>query len=363
MHIVIDARNRRSAGVGRYTDRLLQHLQNIDNVNKYTILLGSEDGWQPSADNFSSVPCPFPQFSVNPLNEFRFAGQLYGLRADLVHFTMTQQPLLYFGKTITTTHDLTMLRFTRAGKHNILFHKLRMRLYKLLFWWSHKKSKAIIVPSQYVADDLAKLQPFTKKKTHVTYEASEPLIAGKATPLEGVSKPFIFHTGSPFPHKNIERLVEAFELLLPTNPDLQLVLSGKTEYYFNKLAKRVAKSPAKDAIVLPGFVSDGELKWLYQNAGAYVLPALSEGFGLPGLEAMVHGCPLASSNATCLPEVYGDAALFFNPLDVEDMSLKIERLLTDKVFAKELVARGKKQIHKYSWEKMAQQTLEIYNQV
>jgi glycosyltransferase involved in cell wall biosynthesis len=103
-----------------------------------------------------------------------------------------------------------------------------------------------------------------------------------------------------------------------------------------------------------------QLKWLHQNARAYVLPSLSEGFGLPGLEAMAHGCPLVSSNATCLPEVYGDAALFFNPNDEEDMALKIERILYDKQFVAELKKREAQQIKKYSWERMAEQTLNVY---
>lgn len=362
MHIVIDARNRQSS-TGRYTDRLLEHLQNIDSVNKYTILLSLTDSWKPSKDNFLVVPCSFPQFSVNPLDEFRFFGLLYSLKPDLVHFTMTQQPVLYFGRIVTTTHDLTMLRFTRPGRYSQAFHFARMHLYRFMFWWSHRKSKAIITPSKFVAEDLAAYQPFTKKKTIPIYEASEPPISARATPLKGIGKQFIFHTSSPFPHKNIGRLVEAFELLAPSYPDLQLVLVGRMEHYFNKLAKRVAKSEFADRIVLPGFVSDEELKWLYQNAKAYVLPSLSEGFGLPGLEAMAHGCPLVSSNATCLPEIYGDAALFFNPLNVDDMAMKIERVLTDKSFVKDLVDREKQQLKKYSWERMAKETLEIYSRV
>jgi glycosyltransferase involved in cell wall biosynthesis len=362
MHIVIDARSR-PASTGRYVLFLLEHLQKIDKVNKYTILLQPTDSWRPTASNFTTVPCSSPQFSVNPLDQFKFAGLLYSLKPDVVHFAMTQQPLLYFGRIVTTTHDLTMFRYTRPGRHSRVFHFVRMRLYRLLFWWSHKKSKAIIVPSSYVARDLAKLQPFTKKKIIVTYESSEPPIAGKPQAVPGVRKPFIFHTGSPFPHKNIERLIDAFELVKQSHPKLQLVLSGKVEQYFEKLQKKIKKSPYTEDIIVTGWTEFPEQKWLYQNAEAYVLPSLSEGFGLPGMEAMAHGCPLVSSNATCLPEVYGDAALFFNPTNVEDMALKIERVLDDKAFVKELVAREKEQLKKYSWDKMARETLEIYTTV
>jgi glycosyltransferase involved in cell wall biosynthesis len=114
-------------------------------------------------------------------------------------------------------------------------------------------------------------------------------------------------------------------------------------------------------VIFTGFVSEGELKWLYQNCVAYVFPSLSEGFGLPALEAIVSGAPVASSNATCLPEVYGDAAHYFDPLNVEDMAAKVGDIIDDPKLRAELIAKGKKQAAKYSWRRMAEQTLAVYN--
>src|SRR5882672_12265482 len=105
-HIVIDARIRRSS-TGRPIDRLVEQLQDLDHANRYTILVQPDDDWHMRAGNFQTVPCPFAQFSFNPLDQIKFAWQLYRLRPDLVHFTMTQQPLLYFGNIVTMTHDLT----------------------------------------------------------------------------------------------------------------------------------------------------------------------------------------------------------------------------------------------------------------
>lgn len=109
-----------------------------------------------------------------------------------------------------------------------------------------------------------------------------------------------------------------------------------------------------------GFVEDEELNWLYQNTSAYVFASLSEGFGLPGLEAMIQGAPVVSSNATCLPEVYGDAAHYFNPLDTDDMAEKINDVLTNPSLRQKLIQNGKVQAKKYSWEKMAKETLLHY---
>ncbi len=359
MHIVIDARNRRSS-TGRYTDRLLDHLQSVDQTNRYTVLVQPDDSWRGSGQNFTPLPCPYKQFSLNPLQQLGFAWQLYRLRPNLVHFTMTQQPLLYFGKIVTTTHDLTMLRFTRPGKLPRVVHLVRMNLYRFMFWFSHKKSKTIIVPSKFVAKDLATLQPFTKNKIVVTYEASEPPVLDKVVRPKNVAKPFLMHAGSPFPHKNVERLIDAFEIIHSSNPSLQLVLVGKKEFYFEQLIKEIKVSPAKANIIVTGFVSDGELRWLYENAVAYVLPSLSEGFGLPGLEAMTHGCPLVSSNATCLPEIYGNAAHYFNPLKVQDIVKQVTEVIDSESLRKTLVKNGELRIKDYSWDRMAEQTHSVY---
>lgn len=358
--IVIDARNRRSS-TGRYTDQLVENLQEIDKTNKYIILVEPDDGWQLENKNFRKVPCRFRQFSFNPLDQIAFARQLYKLKPDLVHFTMTQQPLLFIGKVITTTHDLTMLRHTRASRFPSWLHRIGMVLYRFLFWWSHKKSARIIVPTQYVAKDLAKRQPFTKKKTVITNEACNPPISGKSEPMQGIKKPFIFHLGAPYPHKNIQRLISAFAILKDKHPDLQLILAGKMKGQFKTdFEEWASHSSARGSIITPGFVSDEELKWLFTHAECYALPALSEGFGIPGLEAMLYGCPLASSNATCLPEVYGEAAHYFDPYDIDDMAAKIDDVISSKKLQKSLAAKGKKQVAKYSWAKMARETLDIY---
>ena len=363
-HIVIDARIR-PASTGRYVDRLLEHLQQIDSKNRYTVLLQPGDTWRPHAPNFSAKICTFKRFSFNPLDQITYARYLTKLQPDLVHFGMTpQEPMFYRGKRITTTHDLTMFNYTRPGKLPLWLHKVRMVGYRLLFSWSLKQAKAILVPTHFVKEDITRKYPHAKGKVTVTYEASEPALSGKAAKPAGIDRPFILHVGSPFPHKNIERLVGAFERLKERHPDLKLVLAGKKEQYFTKLEASVKNtSPARDDIIFPGFVSDEELKWLYQNAETYVLPSVSEGFGLPGLEAMAHGCPVASSNTTCLPEVYGKAAHYFDPYNEESIAATVDDILTDTGLRKKLIQSGYAQLKKYSWRRMAEQTLAIYKQV
>jgi glycosyltransferase involved in cell wall biosynthesis len=363
-HIVIDNRIRR-ASTGRYSDRLVEHLQKIDKINNYTILLQPDDPWQPTPDNFKTAPCAVSQFSLNPLDQIRFARQLYELKPDLVHFTMTQQPLLYFGKIVTTTHDTTMYHFVRRGSTPLLIYQLKMGLYKFLVWYAHRKSDRIIVPTQTVADEFAELQPFTAKKLVVTHEASEPplkQVAIKPKQL-GANDRFIMYLGTAFPHKNLPRLMEAFDILQQVDRELKLVLVGKIEKHYEELIEQIKQHRAAKNIMVTGFLPDEEAKWLYEHCQAYVFPSLSEGFGLPALEAMTHGAVVVSSRASCLPEVYGPAAHYFDPENPADMAAKIGQVLTDQKLRNRLQANSKQQIKKYSWRKMAEQTLTVYKQV
>lgn len=362
-HIVIDARIRR-ASTGRPVDRLLEYLQALDTPYKYTVLLEPTDNWKPTNRNFTTASCKFRQFSFNPFQQIAFARQLYKLKPDLVHFTMTgQQPLFYFGRQITFTHDLTMYQYARPGRLPKWLHGLRMWGYRLLMWQGHRKAKKILVPTEYVRDALAKFHLFTNRKIVITPEASEPPIPGNPEQPEYAADEFILYVGSAFPHKNLDRLIEAFEILKVAHPDLKLILAGKREYYYKKL-RRWAKSKLHfEDIIFTGFVPDLELKWLYTHALAYIFPSLSEGFGLPGLEAMVHDCPVVSSNATCLPEVYENAAHYFDPYDINEMAEKINDMIVNKPLRQRLIERGQEQVKKFSWSRMAKQNLDVYKEL
>lgn len=361
-HIVIDARIRRSS-TGRYVDQLVEHLQDIDDYHRYTVLVAPDDTWKMHSPNFSTLPSPFPQFSFNPLNELRFAWQLYRIKPDLVHFSMTQQPLLYFGNIVTTTHDLTMFHFVRRGKTPKLLFKLKMGSYRFLVWWSHFKSKRIIVPTRTTAKEVAEFQPSTKKKLAVTYEAVG--VPPQLTPKQpkGVSGDFLMYLGTGFPHKNLPRLIEAFDMLHEKYPKLKLVLAGKREKHYEELEAWAKNRPSSKNIVFYGFMPDAEARWAHTHCRVFVQPSLMEGFGIPVLEAMAEGAPVVSSNASVMPEVYGDAALYCNARDPKDIAKQVTKVLENTKLRDKLIAAGYKQVKKYSWSKMAEETMTIYKSV
>lgn len=360
--IVIDAREMRTS-TGRYLERLLHYLQDADTDlgHRYIVLLKPKDmdSWEPKSKRFTKVACPYKKFTF--AEQLGLLRQLRKLKPDLVHFGMTQQPILYFGKVVTTMHDLTTLRFNNPSKNRLVFG-IKQKVY----WWVNfiaaRKSVAVITPSEYVKQDIAKALRINSRKITVTYEAGDQVDANPEPIDELVDKQFILYVGRPNPHKNLDKLVEAFSNLKQSHPDLHLVLAGKRDRLYKQLARSVKKAGTADVHFM-GFVPDGQLRWLYENCQAYVFPSLSEGFGLPGLEAMSCGAPVVSSNATCLPEIYGEAAEYFDPLDVEDMAKAINKVLTKDDLRKRLIAGGKKQVAKYSWKRMADQTLAVYNSI
>ncbi len=358
--IVIDARQY-STSTGRYVSKLVENLEVIDDKNEYVILLKEKDLNNANFTNphFSKLLCPYKEFTFS--EQLGFAFQLYKLKADLVHFSITQQPLLYFKKSITTINDLTTARFTNPEKNPYVFF-VKQQVYKIVIWYAAYKSKRVLTFTNYVKDDVVKYTGIKPKKIDITYCAADEIIE-PAKPIKNLEgKNFIMYIGRPTPHKNLWRLIQAFDNLKGMHPDLKLVLAGKFDKNYSDIERRVNSNDI-EGVVFTDYISEGELRWLYENCQAYIFPSLSEGFGLPGLEAMTHGAPVVSSNATCLPEVYGDAAHYFDPLDKQSMVSAIAEVLNDEKLREKLIINGRKQAKKYSWRKTAEQTLKAYESV
>jgi glycosyltransferase involved in cell wall biosynthesis len=305
------------------------------------------------------VACRWKEFSFG--EQIGFARQLYKLKADLVHFPMVQQPIIYTRPVVTTFQDLTTLRFTNPTKNKYVF-RFKQSVYKWVNIIAARKSKGIITPTEFVKDDVAKFTHTNSRKITVTLEAVDAFDES-AEPVPGFEdREFIMFNGRPLPHKNLRRLIEAFAILHEKHPDLYLMIAGKKDRSHRSYTRLAKELGVRDHVILTDFIPDGQLKWAMQNTLAYVYPSLSEGFGLPPLEAMLNGAPVAASNATCIPEVCGEAAHYFDPEDVEDMAKKINDVLTKPELRKQLIAKGKNQVKKYSWRRMAEQTLEVYKQ-
>lgn len=357
-HIVIDAREYTSS-TGRYMFRLLQYLEVLESPHDYTLLLKPHDMdvYQYSNPRIKKLACPYKEFTFQ--EQLGLFKQIRSLKPDLVHFGKDHQPVLYRGKKITTMHDLTTMRFTNPDKQPLVF-AVKQAVYKCLVKHVARTSTHILTPTQFVKDDVTDYTAVDPSKVTVTYESADA-IHDVAEPLpQLVDQRFIMYIGRPTPHKNLWRLVQAFQQLQGSHPGLKLVLAGKLDKNYQAMQQKTDDEQIAN-IIYTDFISEGQLRWLYEHCEAYVFPSLSEGFGLPGIEAMIHGAPVVSSSATCLPEVYGDAAHYFDPLDVQSMADAINEVLTDKQLRQRLVQAGRSQAAKYSWKHMAQQTLAVYD--
>lgn len=359
MKIVIDARIVNSS-TGRYVERLLYHLQSVDVLNDYIILVPTKDKdyFKPKNKNFQVLTIDFPNYSLK--EQFAFKKFLDSLSPDLVHFCMPQQPIFYSGKTVTTFHDLTLLKTYNSDKNWIVFH-IKQHIGKFVFKRVARSSDHILTPTEYVKQDLIEFADISPSKVTVTYEAAD-VNPGKPQKVDLPFKEYILYVGQQSDYKNIKRLGDAHQKLREKYPDLGLVLVGsknasalKNESYFKKHGYK--------NIVYTGFASDPELEWLYRNCRAYIFPSLMEGFGLPGLEAMGYGAPVVSSSATCLPEVYADAAFYFDPRSTDDIARAINEVLSNKQLRDSMIIKGYEQSKKYSWRHMAEQTHTIYERV
>lgn len=359
MRIAIDARIINS-GTGRYIERLLHYLEEIDATNEYLILVRQADlgYYKPNKPNFKVIEAEFGNYSFG--EQFGLARLLYRLKPDLVHFCMPQQPLLYVRPSVTSVLDLNLLRITANDDMGPIELQIKKAIFGAMLWIVSHRTKHVISISEYTKQDLIKFSGIRPGKVTVAYPAAD-IAPGNPEPMpEFEGKPYIMYVGRAEPYKNNRGLILAHQQLLRSHPDLQLVIVGRKDVLREADMQWVSEHNYENVAFL-GFVSDQQLAWLYKNALAYVFPSFMEGFGLPGLEAMLYGAPVAASHASCIPEILGDAAVYFNAHKQDDMVRVVGGLISNDKQRAELVKRGRMQAQKYSWRRMAEQILGVYN--
>jgi glycosyltransferase involved in cell wall biosynthesis len=363
MRIVIDLRMYGSSfGIGRYNQRLLEELIRIDTANQYILLFKEAPKGLNLPDNFKVKLVDCHWYGLK--EQIMMPKILNKLKPDLVHFPHFNIPIFYRGKFIVTIHDLIMTRFPsrRASTLNKLFFKLKYGIYEQVIKRAVAKAQAIIAVSEFTAQDIKKYFKLSDKqaeKIRVVYEGVTISKQQTSATLKLPDK-FFLYVGNAYPHKNLDWLVETFKLFIAEHPNYHLMLVGKKNYFYQRLAEKFADLPS---LILPGFVPDNELFAYYKAAKAYIFPSKYEGFGLPPLEAMSQDLPVLSSNAGPMPEVLGPAAKYFDPNDTEELLCLMSEIVEDNDLRNNLIHAGQIQIKKYSWAKMAQKVLEIYKQV
>ena len=374
MKVAIDIRRITDFGVGTYTRNVVRALGRLDVKNEY-FLFGalqkvSEIGFLPP--NFHAVPLLHGENTVKGYFECR--ATLRRLNCDLVHiphlFWMPRSlPCPY----VMTVHDV-LEHMYRAHDGSSVRRSLHFHLTKRVL----KGAARILAVSNFTKAEIEKLFKISPNKIEVAYNAIDArFLHGHADEGERdllaaryqVKNPFLLYAGRISPHKNLVRIIEAFSALKAEllkqdlYPDLKLIIIGDELSKHPDLRRTVIRGGVQNDVRFLGFVPIEILRIFYDAAKIFVFPSLYEGFGLPPLEAMAHGTPVLTSNASSLPEVVGNAAVMVNPENVFEIMRALHRVLIDPVLREKLKQRGYEQAKKFSWDDSARKILSVYEEV
>lgn len=366
MKIGIDARfvGPQGTGLGKYTEKLILNLAKIDSKNYYHIFL-KEDNWSylklKRYKNFKKILANVSWYSIE--EQVKMATIFKYQHLDLLHVPHFNVPIMYKGKFVVTIHDLIHHKFaeTSATTKNTLMFKIKRFAYKKVIEHAIYKSQKIITPSNFVKEDIVQNFKVDPSKIVVTYESAEEEYE-KTKNWSLATGNYLLYVGNAYPHKNLERLLDAFKLLT-TNyklPTTHLIIVSPRDVFFDRLQEEIKKRGLERSVKIKEYLQAHELSELFQKATAYVFPSLSEGFGIPGLNALKSGLPLTASDIPVLREIYGNGAIYFDPESPQDMAQKIQNVLSNNKVRSNLIKKGKEQAKKYSWQKMAQETLAVY---
>jgi glycosyltransferase involved in cell wall biosynthesis len=370
MRIGIDARfygpRVGGGGLGRYVAELVTHLQQIDHTNEYVIFLRKENFHECviHGGNFVKRMVDVPWYTL--AEQTVMPREVAVSRVNIMHYPHWNVPVLTRVPFVVTIHDLILLEdpsSARATTRNALVHGIKYMGFRLALENAVHRSKSIISVSEYTRQSLLKHFRVSPHKVRTIYNGVSAPGNGEGVDLRalGVTSPYILHVGNAYPHKNLEALLEAFQLVAAERPDVSLVFAGRRDMYVERLEELATKLGLTSANVkFLNLPTDDEVAALYQHAALFIFPSRLEGFGIPPLEAMHYGTRVAASNAASMPEILGKAARYFAPEDQTAMT----RLMLDAVERPHSYAdvqrNAAEQIRRYSWKKMAEQTLDVY---
>jgi len=366
MRIGIDVRKLNDFGIGTYLRNLLEHLAKKDPKNNYILFCPSPpDSLDLPGPNFRKVVESAGKYSLQEL--IRLPLQMKYYKLDLFHAPHYTLPPLRPCNAVVTIHDLIHLRFPQYLPSPGAYYYA-----KLMMFLATRSAQKIITVSQSSRKDIVAALKIPPDKVEVIPNGLAPCFRPLTKTMEarqllsrfGITGRYLLYVGSFMAHKNLKRLLEAYNLLKDQQGlDHQLVLVGEGGKTKPELERWVHTKGWQHQVILTGFVPTKWLPIFYSNADVFVFPSLYEGFGFPPLEAMACGAPVVVSNRSSLPEIVGDAGVLVNPESPEEIAQAIWLILSDKNFQTQLVGRGLERARRFSWEEAAQKTLAVYQSV
>lgn len=353
---------------------LLEGLSRLENENEYIVITTCPHVYQPLVEATHTAQSG-AKIRIHAVRLFSERGLLIQhqvivpdilrrLKPDVLHVPSFVAPIGWNGPLVVTVHDLSFLQQAQS-----------MSLYTRLYWQSllHesvRRAQGIIVVSERTRAELMTFWHVPSERITVIHNAirsSLPYGAVSPEHVQAIQRRYgpryLLHVGRIVPHKNVETLVLAFEILAARLPDLHLVLSGGAGPGSATVLQMIEQSPYRERIHQVGWVSDDDLGVLYAGANALVFPSHHEGFGLPTLEAMAFATPVVASPAAASREIAGDAVLRVDCTHPKTLADALNNLLTDADLRTQLIEKGRRQVQMFSAEACARATCHIYEQV
>lgn len=350
-----------NTGIGRWLQNMVRHVMALSSGHEIIVLVNRARGVRSFGIPVRELASEVPIYSIR--EQIVLPMEIRRQRPDLVHYPNFNVPLMSSTASVVTLCDIIYYLFPKACPSRIGHEYARHMIST-----AARKAKTIVTISEYSKRDLVDHLKIAADKVAVIYPGIDREAFRPDQPPDAVEtvkkkykidRPYIFYTGNHEPRKNLRRLAEAYRQF-SRKKDFHLVLGGRLDRRRQDFYEEISDLVAARDVILAGEISESDLPLMYAGAQAFVFPSTYEGFGLPPLEAMAAGVPVACSSATSLPEVVGDAALLFAPESTDEMLSAIERIATDRALAAELREKGLRRTTRFSWQTAAQQLLQVY---
>lgn len=367
MRIAIDARKLHDFGIGTYIRNLLRGLARIDQQTEYLVVCQPRDGEAVNemAPNFRALPETARPYSI--AEQIRIPITLVRERAHLLHEPHYVLPVATRCRSVVTIHDCIHLMFPQYLPGRLAYVYARAAM-----WRAAHKADRILTVSEASKRDILRFFDVPPDRVTVIYNAIDErfLSPPDEERMELVRQryqldhPFVLYVGNIKPHKNLERLLEAFARVRAAGFDeLRLVIIGDELSKYPPLRQAVHRFRLEKYVRFFGFQPYETLASFYRLARVFAFPSLYEGFGLPPLEAMASGTPVVTSNVSSLPEVAGGAALLVDPHDTQSIASGLQRAVADAELRAELIAKGRARARQFSWRESVAAVHRIYFEV
>ncbi len=370
------ANNPQKTGVEHYAKQLILHLAQIDSQNTYILFLRQkpEDWFFNLPNNFKVKVIPFPIFWT----QLRLSWEMFFHPVDVLLIPASALPLIHPRRSVVTIHDVAwkyfpesftgfMRRFLEWSTKFAVRHASQIIAVSestkkdLIKFYNLDPSKINIVHHGYESDlsALTSISPQEERKLQSAVNPSSSEERGRGEVEDSLPNKYILFLSTLQPRKNLEGLIDAFSDLKKENPEIahKLVVVGRPGWKFEKILENIKKY--KNIVVYLGHVSDEARFYVLKQADLLVLPSFYEGFGMQILEAFEMNVPVATSNISSMPEVAGEAAVYFNPKRKDEIKNAIKSILLDKSLADRLREKGKNRLKDFSWEKCSRETLNV----